>query len=215
MTHGNDCDMTGILPLGNLTDDELFAKMGLLVSATTVFNSQLQNVGYAMIDKFRYGNGGTFSDAGLNGNVFDAKKFKDYMKAVGVQLNIKLQLHNWDITNVGDINMGTTRPIFNGMHHMFHGLQILINDTEYTDVDLKSFTINPTTHYWTARVLVTIHDHFGLDKNDALTYQNMDPLIAPGFAAWWILQHCRNYKPFETVVTIPMDLVCDPTLNNY
>jgi hypothetical protein len=41
-----------------------------------------------------------------------------------------------------------------------------------------------------------------LDKNDALTYQNYHA----GFAAWWILQHCRGYKPFETKISFKMQL---------
>jgi hypothetical protein len=67
---------------------------------------------------------------------------------------------------------------------------------------LTNFSINTTTHKWTADLNITIKDHFGLDKNDALTYQNYHA----GFAAWWILQHCRGYKPFETKISFKMQL---------
>jgi hypothetical protein len=51
---------------------------------------------------------------------------------------------------------------------------------------------------WTADIEVTIYDNFGLDKHDALTYQgNHD-----GFAAWWLLQHTRGHKPFQTKFVI-------------
>jgi hypothetical protein len=49
---------------------------------------------------------------------------------------------------------------------------------------------------FTASLSVTIHGHFGLDKHDALKYQYK----SLGFAAWWLLQHTRGYKPFETII---------------
>ncbi|WP_376717536.1 DUF3289 family protein [Mucilaginibacter terrae] len=52
--------------------------------------------------------------------------------------------------------------------------------------------------YWSATLDITIHDHFGLDKIDALTYQKYHY----GFADWWILQHKRDYRPFETVIHV-------------
>jgi hypothetical protein len=51
---------------------------------------------------------------------------------------------------------------------------------------------------WSADITITIHDHFGLDKNDALTYQQYHQ----GFPSWWLLQHTRDYIPFETIVIV-------------
>lgn len=74
-------------------------------------------------------------------------------------------------------------------------MQILINDTEYTEIQLDDFHID-----WDGKriaiVSVAIHDHFGLDKEDVLSYQYSQV----GFAAWWILQHKRAYVPFETII---------------
>jgi hypothetical protein len=93
--------------------------------------------------------------------------------------------------------LGSIRPIFNGNYNKWHGLQILINDTEYTEIKLDKFYISANGK-WDAEVTVSIYDHFGLDKLDALSYQNYHI----GFAAWWILQHARGFVPFITKVTV-------------
>ena len=84
------------------------------------------------------------------------------------------------------------------MRNKLTGLQILINDTEQTQIKLLNFQIDPATQIWVADIEVTIYDHFGLDKHDALVYQGNHR----AFAAWWILQHKRNYKPFTTKIVV-------------
>jgi len=101
--------------------------------------------------------------------------------------------------------MQDVRPVFNGLYNKFHGLQILINDTEYSEIELDNFETSSNGN-WNADVTVTIHDHFGLDKNDALVYQDWHQ----GFPSWWILQHMRNYRPFETIVKVKMRIIITP-----
>lgn len=79
-------------------------------------------------------------------------------------------------------------------HDKFHGLQILINDTNYTEIKIVDY--NYLNGHWSATIDIIVHDNFGLDKNDALVYQEKHD----GFAAWWLLQHKRGYVSFETTV---------------
>lgn len=82
-----------------------------------------------------------------------------------------MQQNNGDINAVPQINIPQQyHPIYNGIYNKFHGLQILINDTEITEVYINSYTKN-STGKWSAIVTIIIHDHFGLDKGDALNYQ--------------------------------------------
>ena len=92
------------------------------------------------------------------------------------------------------------RPAFNGNFHKFQGLQILVNDTEFTQVYLKQggYEFNAVTKEWSARLCFEVEDHFGLDRNDALVYQGYDN----GFPAWWKLQHQRNQVPFHTRILV-------------
>ena len=202
MQYGHNCNATGILSnMPNFTDAQLFAEVEDLFHKTST--GALQTVGDVMIDRFRNNLAGQFTDATLSQAVFDNSKFQNFIVKFGKELHLALAANNWNINQVPPITMlQRDRPAFNGLHNQFHGLQILVNDTEETIIELTNFSINTTTHKWTADLNITIKDHFGLDKNDALTYQNYHA----GFAAWWILQHCRGYKPFETKISFKMQL---------
>ena len=205
MDWGYDGDASGILSnMPNFTDQELFDEVEDLFHKTST--GILETVGDEMISRFRNKLGGNYSNINLSQKVFENSKFKEYILKFGVKLNIALENANWNIDDVDEISIPLSdRPIFNGLHNKFNGLQILINDTEETIIELTGFSLNATTHKWTANLNIIIKDHFGLDKNDALTYQNKHA----GFAAWWILQHSRGYRPFETQIKFKMDLVAE------
>ncbi|MEO8174772.1 MAG: DUF3289 family protein, partial [Sediminibacterium sp.] len=196
MQHGTNGDPTGIFPpyLLGLTDNQLFNDMTRLVHMTSM--GDLETVGDDMIQRFRNKTGGQYSNPTLNLRVSQSSALLNYLKIFGGKLKTALQASGGNINNISAIDL-TNRPVFNGLKNKFSGLQILINDTESTDIQLENFTIDASGN-WTAEVLVTIHDHFGVDKHDALAYQSSDT----GFASWWLLQHTRDYVPFETVITV-------------
>lgn len=70
--------------------------------------------------------------------------------------------------------------------------------TEETDIIIDNYRYLGNGK-WYADITAVIHDHWGLDKNDALKFQNK-PVVGDGFAAWWLLQHTRGYQPFVTTV---------------
>jgi hypothetical protein len=162
---------------------------------TNIFDSGLQGVGDRMIDRFRNNTGGQFEDPILNQKVSQSSEIVNFLKSFGSTLSTLLKNNGGNINNIPTITL-TTHPQFNGLYNKFHGLQILINDTEYSEIQFDNFTISG--NYWSGDVTVTIHDHFGLDKHDATTYQFWNL----GFADWWLLQHTRGYMPFETIVHI-------------
>lgn len=128
--------------------------------------------------------------------------YYNFARTFGNQLAAQLRTYGGDITKVPTIEMDSIRPIFNGTYNKFHGLQILVNDTEYTKIEMddNDFQLNPTTGNWSTAVTITINDHFGLDKADALEYQT----YSLGFSSWWLLQHTRGYKPLNTVITVKL-----------
>ncbi len=203
MGYGTVCDLTGIKQyMTSLSVDDLFDFFEHLLHFFST--GQLETVADLMLARVRNNTGGEFTNSTLNGHVADNTNFKDFLVRFGVLLNEELESHNWNIASVPEIVMNQSdRPVFNGTYNRVNGLQILINDTRSTELYLVDFSIHPTNHNWTARLNVIIHDNFGLDRNDALTYQDYHD----GFAAWWILQHCRNFKPFRTKVAFTIDLV--------
>lgn len=87
-----------------------------------------------------------------------------------------------------------------GLLFIIHHFRILNPQNIYYE-HLEVFTVKADGKV-IAFVEVIIHDHFGLDKNDALSYQGNHN----GFASWWVLQHLRNYKPFETLIKVRKQL---------
>jgi hypothetical protein len=197
-------DPSGIYPyLLNYSDNQLFDKMTNLFYFCTFFDNSLRNVGNQMIQKFRDKTGGTYSHPELNGHVSSSNVMANFIKKYGIELNTKLLANSNNINNIPDFEISADRPVFNGSFHKFNGLQILINDTEFTEVEIDNFEHWPATGDWIADITVTVHDHFGLDKHDALVYQEWHE----GFPSWWALQHLKGYRPFETVIKVKKRII--------
>jgi hypothetical protein len=195
---GTSGDVSGITPsLVPLPDEALFDKMNRLFAACTVFDNDLNGVGNRMINKFRSRNGDPFEDGTLTQKVSQSATLINFAKKFGDELRTRLAAANGNIDLVTNFETNGYRPIFNGLYNKFHGLQILVNDTEFTEIQLDDFHIDNSGN-WNAIITITIHDHFGLDKQDALSFQDYHG----GFASWWLLQHTRGYTPFETVIKV-------------
>lgn len=193
---GTNGDATGIMPrMLTKTDDQLFSLMKSLFGLFAIQNNDLWAVSNRMINKFKSNSGGFYSSDTLNKYVSESSQIENMIQQLGRELNRRLSLANGNINNVQSFQI--ERPKFTGMYNMFHGLKILINDTECTEVKLLGFQQGSGTK-WEADIQITIIDHFGLDKHDALKYQGTHG----GFAAWWVLQHMRGYQPFKTKITI-------------
>ncbi|KAF0236399.1 MAG: Uncharacterized protein FD136_928 [Chitinophagaceae bacterium] len=115
----------------------------------------------------------------------------------------KLRDANGNINNVDEMPIPTIdRPKFTWKRNVFNGLTFLLNDTAETLVDITNFTL--VNGKWTATFVITIKDWFGVDTNDVINYQY--GFFGSGFAAWWLLQHKRGYKPVQTVVSLGVTL---------
>lgn len=196
MTYGTNADFRGIIPRARTaTTEGLFLDMRALLIFFTTNDHEMQNAALDFLEKFKSNTGGVYSHRIVTNKVIESSAFKNFTKKFGDVLNNELRKTSGNINGVSAISLGF-RPSFSSNFDKLNGLTILINDTEKTDVNLESYSIS--NGHWVANVLITIADHFGLDKHDALKYQSIDS----GFAAWWTLQHDRNYKPFETKIRI-------------
>lgn len=200
MQFGTNGDISGILTSEVGKDNNsLFSGMSNLFYWCTIRDNQLATIGNAMIERFRTNTAPStiYENPILNQKVEYSAAFVNFLKLFGNRLQVILIQKQGDINDVNEIDMGKARPIFNGFFNMTNGLQILVNDTEYTEIELDEFHLD-INGKWTADVTVTIYDHFGLDKLDALVYQNKHQ----GFADWWLLQHTRNFVPYITKITV-------------
>ena len=208
--HGNNGDCTGVIyncmtyippacpqcPGNDLTDNEL---QGMMHGLMTFFSKPpLENIAISFAQRFFDKNSSDHYSTDLSEHVRNSTNMRNYMKLFGEQLNDKLK------TNGGNIYLGapipmTVRPAFGGWHNRWHGLTILINDTEETTIwYIGNFNLDNDTKVWSGDFYFEVTDHFGLDKPDVIKFQGYHS----GFAAWWALQHKKNYPPFKTKITI-------------
>jgi hypothetical protein len=199
LNHGYNGNDNGILlnNLKNKSDDDLFLIMKSLLKDFTKLNKSIRPLTDIFIDRFRLSLGGTLEHPMLNEKVAESKTFKQFLVDFTSQLDQEIAKKNGDINAVSEFVIAK-RPIFNSTSDdLLTGYQILINDTESTQVDINDF-VYLGNGKWEAEITVTILDNFGLDKHDVVKYQ----YAHGGFVAWWRLQHQRNFVPFQTKIVI-------------
>lgn len=189
--------------LFNYSNDQLSNVMKEVLDIGTTFG--LRDVATLFWNTFRTNNNPStvLQDNRLNEAIAVNSSFTDFLKIFGNNLRTELTKTNGQINMVSLIDLKNSRPIFGGIYNTFHGLTILINDTEKTEIRLEKFETIPGSNKFFATVEVTITDHFGVDKNDALGKEH----IHSGFTAWWLLQHTRGKVPFITKVVIRKTII--------
>ncbi|WP_462267795.1 DUF3289 family protein [Mucilaginibacter sp.] len=181
-------------------NNDLFTGMTDLMHFFSI--DDLETATDQFVQKFRNSTGGNFESYTVNSKVYDSDEFKNFAGIFNATLTNRLQAVNGDLSKVSEIKIDNRfRLAFSSPYHKIHGLQILINDTEYTEIQIDNYSLL-VSGKWGADVTFTIHDHFGVDLHDATTYQS----YKSGFADWWLLQHDRGYRPFETLVHITMHI---------
>jgi hypothetical protein len=118
---------------------------------------------------------------------------RNFVKKYADKLNLKFKEEGFGFSENIEM-LQSDRPRFNASNHKFSGLQICINDTEETRVYRTNLTFDEVTKEWQCDLTIVVDDHFGLDRNDVVSYQ----WISEGFAAWWRLQTQHNQIPFHT-----------------
>ena len=174
---------------------DLFDLMKVLFKGVTICDDELAACGSDFIKHFKESSGQMFYHKTLSKKVCNSPQMRNYIRDFGFELGKKIK-SDTKINTVTEVKMGTNHPVFSSLFDQYNGLKIHVNDTEETKVWIQKLYYSPENSYWVADIYFEVYDHFGMDKNDAITYQSK----FLGFAAWWILQHQRNYKPFVTLI---------------
>ncbi len=191
-----DGDDSNILLHNTTTEEILWEYMEDLFNFFTPDNSGLEEIGHSFIERFGEDSNADYFNWDLCSTLLSHNTLKNSLKKFGAALNNSLKIHDGDITGLYLTLNQSVRPVFNTWFDKWHGYQILINDTERTDIETLSFTYDPISKEWEGLFYIEITDHFGLDKLDALTYQERIP-FGIGFASWWRLQHKKDYEGFK------------------
>lgn len=203
MTYGMNGDATDIQPASLITapEEDLWSEMTSLLHFMTLADPSAGPLADEFIANFRStSKESPFERPFLNEKVRKSEALIDFCKLFSKDLNNRLFAAGGDINNVIPWTITNYRPIFDGNYNKVNGLQILINDTQETRIVVENYRQLGGTS-WVADVTLVIRDHFGLDKTDALKYQWI-PFYGSGFSAWWLLQHTRGYRPFETRIVV-------------
>jgi hypothetical protein len=171
--------------------------MGTNGDVDEILDEKGDEVKNAYLNKFFGNKNGTFhkyQNSTLHLLVKESKKFKNWLKSFGRELNKKLNVTNGNILGVNNIETNG-RIVLNDTK----SLTILINDTQKTDVYIVNdqYDFDPVSGAWEAVIRVNVTDNFGVDDGDVTEFWNHFP-GGPGFVSWWVLQHRKNYWPFMT-----------------
>jgi len=194
----------------NTTISDLESDFSSLIGRYTSGN--YSDIGGAMLLSFYYGGleDDLFRSKALNREIiktnevqFKRKRFAKYFESNILPEILSNNLQSHQIEDypkpISDLEYRLT---FGEKEYYLQGPLILINDISQIIYYLADFEIDQNSN-WQAIIQVQVIDHFGLEDEDPIKklfdlipYQCLDC----GFAAWWILQHKYNYKPFRTLI---------------
>lgn len=182
----------------------------------------LEEVVVSMVNRFKLSSGGEYSNPILTDRAKKHESTQLFIKRLQKNLELKLsidrdffrkkeQLHY--LVDENSISPNINRPdipspTYHTLYDFTHGLTLAVNDTWGYDVKIGDYIISGNSY--SAKLDVTIFDHFGLDTPDICNpcSNGEDPKWFAGwdgFVSWYILQHRQNqcYKPFITIIRFP------------
>lgn len=162
----------------------------------------METVALDMLERFYSGNGSPYSNSQLPSIVASSSAFDDWSNNVINTYIQNLRSNGNDVTTAGSFPLQELK--FDGLGYNMGGLGITLHSVWETNVYVNNLVYNSSTNTYSGTVTFALKDDFGLDRNDVVS--NLNREIPPGassaFKAWYILQHYRCSKPFETNVII-------------
>lgn len=192
----------------SITQDPVFKKNNATLGAyldqlmTSLSIGQMETVALEMSARFQKGSGGTYKSDILNSEIANHGAFVIYHNEFLGKLQHELANHNYDVEKITPISMRLLN--FSSFWDKVSGLGITIHQVWSVKAELIEYKYNKCSKVWTANLLYTFYDHFGLDWDDIVKHgKDRIPQYHTGdfFKAWYILQHYRNAKPFITEIT--------------
>ncbi len=167
-------------------------------------NSDLQNVANDYFNRWVAGTGGDYFNQALSEYALTDGHTIATVHDFGELLNDSLKRVKGDLCKLPFLELEREYRAVYGEGENSSGLGILVHDTEKLYIyNMDDYHYNKDSREWEITLYFQIFDNFGLDDGDLekfqgikYTYHNWNQ----GFAAWWILQHIRGYKPFRTEI---------------
>lgn len=178
-------------------------RMERLMFIGTFFDADLAGVSDEYLELFRVNdsNERMYYNETLSEKMMETPSMRNWLKNYGFRLNNELRDAEGDINAIVSPT-GVDRPSLNDSYASI----ILINDTHQTEMyRLDSYNFDAETGRWSCYFVVNVVDHFGLDDDDVVDFQDHFP-GGNGFIAWWTLQHRHDWRPFNTDIWFVVQL---------
>lgn len=187
-------------PVNKLDDATLGKYLNQLMTSLSI--GEMETVALEMSLRFQKGIGGVYKSNILNSQIANHNAFVNYHNEFLENFRGKLREKNFDPSQLEPIPMKLLN--FSSFWDKVSGLGITVHQVWSIKAELINYTYNKCTKVWTANLLYTLYDHFGLDWDDIVKHGNdRIPQYHTGdfFKAWYILQHYRGARPFITEMT--------------
>jgi hypothetical protein len=184
-------------PVFSQTNSELNEGMKTLMQSLSL--GDMERVALEMQNRFSRGTGGVYTSDILNKEISNNSAFVKYHREFLPKLQERIKNAGNDPRSISCISMDLLS--FSSFWDKVSGLGITVHQVWSAKAEIRDFYLDGCTKLWTAELLYTFYDHFGLDWEDVV--KNKDRILpqyhtGDYFKAWYILQHYRNAKPFIT-----------------
>lgn len=216
LSYGHDGDENVISPKNknilNWPLNDLEDKMSELLHFAC--NSNYDPIATKMFNRFKSKNGQTYDDEDISDLIKGTIEVQNKIKLFGKQFENRLKQvnGNHNLLSLFQLEDEDRFILSAGNGYLFMGPTILINDVSQVNYYLQGFNIDVNGN-WNATFYVEAIDHFGLDNEDpnhTFRFKGIKVAIYQhlhiGFAAWWVLQHKKSYRPFVTKIRIGVEL---------
>lgn len=160
-----------------------------------------------IIDHFKSNTGDDYESSDLSEAASNHPSTKRFIKQIreGVRKEITKNKGFTKEVNIQEHLVG--HPRFSEIGFLYglgygdedNGLMISVNDVWTYEVKVVDYI--EINGFWSAKIELTLYDHFGLNKEDITDHIYAD--IYHEFYSWFILQWQRGFQPFVTVMKIP------------
>jgi len=187
-----------------LDNNDLLNKYFKSLITDGFLNSDLQNVANDYFNRWVAGTGGDYFNQELSEYVLTDGHTIATVHDFGELLNDSLKRVKGDLSKLPFLKLEAGYRVIYGEGEKHSGLGILVHDTEKLYIyNMDDYHYDKDSREWEIKLYFQIFDNFGLDDGDLEDFQGWEWSVHQWnkkFAAWWILQHIRGYKPFRTEI---------------
>lgn len=166
----------------------------------------------------KHGGGYNYATAGIGRAMIGTDAYTTMMNKIGNIFRNGMKDNNGDYSKIKDDHLTVTPPNFSDASN---GLHAMVGGTQRVDVWLRHIYMKGS--FYTATLIVSIYDTYGVSEDDFTKYNYsgfrpdkilLNEIKQGSVQDFWVLQHNRGYQPFVNVFTFKHEISGDFNKNN-